>query len=172
MPRGVELPEDVVARMREMREIDGLSNRQIGLQLGCARSVVNRYAKKLGWGSAKEGLPPTPVFENGEPCPGLAVCPKRSNLIARLLADLAARVHEYEARPHGPDTAEADAKLLGVFAQTLARLIDLDRDAGDKDDRKNDEEDGAGAVAELVRRLSRAAGRGGAGGVPEGSETP
>jgi hypothetical protein len=147
----------MIARMRKLREVDGLGNTAIAKILGCDRHSVERYAARFGWGTGTPGAKPKPVFQDGEPCPGLAGCPKRSTLVARLLADLAARVQEYEARPHGPDTAEADAKLLGVFAQTLARLIELDRDAGDSHD--SEDTDGPAAVAELARRLSRLAER-------------
>lgn len=168
---------DELARIRADYEFGRDSLRVIAERHGRYPRSIVRWAEQFGW--SRPGQPkrtpkarvdlrrPVKPFAPGDACPGLAACPLRSLLSAKLALSLMIRIDAFCERPLDPDAAEAEAKLLGTLAQTLERLRAVDLKEAERSDRTlastiEGGADGPAIKAELARRLARLADMGGA----------
>ena len=167
------LSNEQTLELRRLYELTALPLDEIARGAGITRAVVSGLARRQGWGSrpgartrpggqgASGGRPRSHV---GKKCPGLAECPERSALVARVWAAASGQVAEIETRmvarlgPHGAKgvacsaVAEAkgvkssaavgaEARAMAVLVRTLRDLTALDRETGAMG--RNDLTDGA-----------------------------
>lgn len=103
-----------------------LSILQIADKRGVCAKTIRRRAAALDLPARGAGRPSAGargLSHVGKPCPGLAACPERPALVARLWAQTEAEIRAIEASP-------ADGKgvaTLGALAGTLTKLVALDR---------------------------------------------
>jgi hypothetical protein len=115
---GRAISEDKIARLR-VRYQAGESVAAIGKAEDVAASTVINYAKRLAWarppGHRAPRFSKARPFAKGGRCPGLSVCPLRSDLVTRLYALVRAQIDA--------DAGSLDLKQSAALAATLDRLV-------------------------------------------------
>ena len=119
---------DVIETVRRLVVETALPIDAIAEQTGPSASTIKIWIRKYGW-TRPEGAPPFSV-PRGEFDPDL----RRAKLKVRLYRSLGRQLTGLEKRATGKggETAEKDARTLGLLARTLETLTELDRDDGAK----------------------------------------
>jgi transposase-like protein len=119
---------EVVERARQLYEGSAHSIEDIAAGMGIAQSTIGAWAKKHRWtrpeGAPRPAGPRRKAVERSTPA---QLCQRMHRALGRQLTKLEQRV-EIASR----DSAEKDARTLGVLAKTLETLMQLDRNDGAK----------------------------------------
>jgi hypothetical protein len=119
------LSDEQTLELRRLYELTTLPLDEIARGAGITRSVVSGLARRKGWGVRPGGRGTSggrPRSHVGKKCPGLAECPERSALVARVWAAASGQVAEIETRmvarlgPHGGPYNGPHGRLLGAKA--------------------------------------------------------
>ena len=91
-----------------------------------SRTTLSRVAKASGWRRS-----PTPVRRDaahGQVCPGLSLCPARTDSVARLNRELSEAIRSLEGAGAAEDTTEREkhARTLNSLTRSLEKVAALD----------------------------------------------
>lgn len=91
-----------------------------------SRSTLGRLSKAGGWRRS-----PTPVLRDaahGQICPGLSLCPARTDSVARLNRELSEAIRSLESAGAAEDTTEREkrARTLNSLTRSLEKVSALD----------------------------------------------
>ncbi|MTI43688.1 hypothetical protein JM93_01571 [Roseibium hamelinense] len=111
---------------------------------------------------AEAGRPPPAPVRGGEECP-----PSRVQMVSRLYRAFSGQMDQMEARLKSLALDQAElgdidktVKALASLARTLAMLMELDREAADKEADQSDDDDAEALRRDLAQRLVRLRGQG------------
>lgn len=144
-----EFSRATLKEARRLYEETNATQKSIAAMLGISAATFRSRLLLWGW-TKRRGDPPPPAAPapelnqapapdapqswQGQPCTGLAACPERSALVAKLWASVARQVARIDAA-HGqfvsrgaPNAGEAEgyAKLIAMLARSLRELAALD----------------------------------------------